>query len=279
MFYNKNLIYACVLVTLTFTGIRGQTHSKETVIIETTFGTIRLKLFEETPLHKVNFLKLAGQHYFDSLLFHRVIYEFMIQGGDPLSRNAKPGDSLGHGDAGYLVPAEFNPAIIHRKGRLAAARDNDDVNPDQASSASQFYIVMGKVRTVEELKKTEEKINKRRYNALWAKFRTTPEGKSLESRYKTMVQQNRSDSAAVVKAEMDRVIDEAYKNKPTFKFNDESVKVYTTVGGTPHLDGSYSVFGEVIEGQEIVDRIAAVKKDARDRPIEDIRMKIYILNH
>ena len=131
----------------------AQTQGKETIVIETAFGNMKLKLFEETPLHKANFLKLVKDKFFDSLMFHRVINNFMIQGGDHLSKFAKAGDSLGHGDIGYSVPAEFNRKIIHKKGRLCAARESDDINPEKASSASQFYIVMGKKTTKENLAK------------------------------------------------------------------------------------------------------------------------------
>jgi len=258
--------------------LSAQTYSKETVVIETTLGTIKVKLFEETPLHKENFLKLAQQHYFDSLLFHRVIFEFMIQGGDPLSRYARPGDSLGHGDAGYLVPAEFNRRLVHKKGRLCAARDNDDVNPTQASSASQFYIVMGKVRTAQELIKTEEKINKRRYNSLAAKYNSSEEGKRMNAKHAALLKANKNDSAQLVRSLMDSTLQREYQKTPPYKFTEEEVKLYTTQAGTPHLDGSYTVFGEVTQGIEVVDRIASVKTDSRDRPIDDIRMKIYILN-
>jgi cyclophilin family peptidyl-prolyl cis-trans isomerase len=236
LFYMQNFIWLAALVFSHCFGALAQTHSAETIVLETGLGTVKLKLFKETPLHRENFLKLARTGYFDSLMFHRVINGFMIQGGDPLSRRAKPGDSLGHGDAGYLVPAEFNRNIIHRKGRLCAARDNDDINPAQASSASQFYIVVGKIRTPEELNKIEERINKRR--------------KSRPGQEKA----------------------------PDYRFNEEEKSMYTTTAGTPHLDGSYTVFGEVIEGQDVVDRIAGVKTDSRDRPIEDIRMKITIIN-
>ncbi len=140
----QNFISLSFLLTLVYGSVTSQTLSKETVVIETAYGQMRVKLFEETPLHKANFLKLVNEHVFDSLLFHRVINNFMVQGGDPLSKKAGPGDSLGHGDLGFTVPGEFNRKLIHKKGRLCAARENDDINPKRASSASQFYLVMGK---------------------------------------------------------------------------------------------------------------------------------------
>ncbi len=157
----------------------GQTYSKETILIQTNLGDLKLKLFEETPLHKANFLKLVKEAAYDSLLFHRVINNFMIQGGDPLSKKAKQGDSLGHGDLGYMVPAEFNEKLIHKKGRLCAARESDEINPEMASSASQFYIVMGRKRTMEELKKYEERINKTYYTKCARTFLASEQGKEL----------------------------------------------------------------------------------------------------
>ena len=159
----KKIIILIFSLNLVLISTCAQTLSKETVLIETAYGKMTVKLYEETPLHKANFLKLVNQNVFDSLLFHRVINGFMIQGGDLISKYAKPGDSLGHGDMGYSIPAEFNSKLIHKKGRLAAARESDDINPKFESSASQFYIVMGKKRTLEDLKKYEERINKTHY--------------------------------------------------------------------------------------------------------------------
>lgn len=217
-------------------SVSGQTFSKETVVLQTPYGTMRIKLYEETPLHKANFLKLVREGFYDSLLFHRVINNFMIQGGDPLSKSAKAGDSLGHGDIGYWVPAEFNSKLIHKRGALAAARESDDINPKQESSGCQFYIVMGKMRTVEDMQKYEARITKaRRANAQRMGVR---------------------DSV------------------PDFHFSAESIEYYTHHPGTPHLDGSYTVFGEVVEGMEVIEKIAAVKTDGRDRPVEDVRMRV-----
>lgn len=257
--------------------LQGQTLSKETLIIETSYGNMKLKLYEETPLHKANFLKLVNEHFFDSLLFHRVINDFMIQGGDHLSKRAKPGDSLGHGDIGYSVPAEFNPALIHKKGRLCAARESDVINPKQASSASQFYIVMGKKRTMEDLKKYEERINKAHYAKCAGEFMRTEEGKKRKQDYNRLKAENKPDSAAVVNAIIEETIRKEHLKTPEYKFNQKQIDVYTTFGGTPHLDGTYTVFGEVTEGLEVIDKIAAVKTDKRDRPLEDIRMKITVL--
>jgi cyclophilin family peptidyl-prolyl cis-trans isomerase len=272
-FISRLLILCCIA------GRMGaQTYSPEVILIETPMGNMTLRLFEETPLHKANFLKLVRENYYDSLMFHRVINNFMIQGGDHLSKHAKPGDSLGHGEIGYSVPAEFRREIIHKKGRLAAARDGDDVNPTMASSASQFYIVMGKKRTPEDLKKYEDRINRNHYNRCARAFLKTGKGKKLKERYDRLKQENRADSSEVF-AQIKRNIDKLHKKDPEYRFNDYQVQTYTTVGGTPHLDGTYTVFGEVTEGLEVIDKIAGVKTDSRDRPLEDIRMKISIVKN
>jgi len=273
----QNFISLLLIFTGFFGSVFSQTLSKETVVIETGYGKMKIKLYEETPVHKANFIKLVKRHYFDSLMFHRVINNFMIQGGDSLSRYAKSGDSLGHGEIGYTLPAEFNPALIHRKGRLAAARDGDDVNPTQESSPSQFYIVMGKVRTLEDLKKYEDRINKTHYTRCAREFMKTEEGKKLKQEYNLLKNENKMDSAALVNAKIEAAIQAEHLKTPEYKFNKQQIETYTTIGGTPHLDGTYTVFGEVIEGLDVIDKIAAVKTDKRDRPLEDIRMKVTLI--
>lgn len=258
-------------------SVIGQTLSKETVLIETSFGNMKLKLFEETPLHKANFLKLVNEKIFDSLLFHRVINGFMIQGGDLLSKHAKPSDSLGHGDMGYSVPAEFNLKLIHKKGRLAAARESDDINPKFESSASQFYLVVGKKRTLEDLKKYEDRINKTHYTNCARQFMKTDEGKKSKQTYNRLKLENKLDSAEIVNQQIETTIKTEHLKTPEYKFSKEQVHAYTTYGGTPHLDGTYTVFGEIVEGLDVLDKIAAVKIDKRDRPLEDVRMKISLV--
>lgn len=182
----------------------------------TTEGRMVFVLFNDTPLHRDNFLKLVESHTYDSLLFHRVINRFMIQGGDPQSRHARPGQMLGDGTLGYTVPAEFRKEHIHRKGALCAARQGDNVNPKKESSASQFYIVQGQVWDNNTLDMMEKRFGK--------------------------------------------------------TFTEEQRKTYSTEGGTPHLDGDYTVFGQLVEGMEVVDKIASVKTGAADRPVEDVRI-------
>lgn len=186
------------------------------VKITTDSGVIVVRLYNETPLHSSNFLKLVDQGFYDSLLFHRIIPQFMIQGGDPLSKNAEPGAMLGMGGGDMQrIPAEFNPALVHKKGALAAARDN---NPEKASSACQFYLVQGKVISDAELDMMEARLG--------------------------------------------------------IKYTPEQRNTYKTIGGTPMLDMNYTVFGEVESGLEVLDKILTAPRDARDRPLSDIRMKM-----
>ncbi|MES2678722.1 MAG: peptidylprolyl isomerase [Bacteroidota bacterium] len=278
MFYIQKFI-STLIILITIRGqVYPQTLGKETVLIQTSYGNMKVKLYEETPLHKANFLKLIKGNFFDSLMFHRVINNFMIQGGDQLSKKAKPGDSLGHGDIGYTVPSEINEKLIHKKGTLCAAREGDDINPKFESSASQFYLVMGKKRTAEDLRKYEERINKTRYTNCARTLMKTDTGKILKQAYNRLKAENKPDSAALINSRIESLILYEYSKTPAYKFNEHQTAVYTSVGGTPHLDGTYTVFGEVIEGLEVIDKIAAVKTDQRDRPLQDIRMKITLIN-
>ena len=194
---------------------------KRDVLMQTTMGDIVIRLSDSTPLHRDNFLKLVKVGYYDSVLFHRVIQNFMIQAGDPNSKQAAPGVPLGNGGPGYTVPAEFRTTLFHKKGVIAAARTGDNVNPQKASSGSQFYIVQGKVFTDAGLDSVE-----------------------------------------------------------TFRMNGRKVpvahrEVYKTIGGTPHLDQGYTVYGEVVKGLDVIDKIAAVqtsKAQDRDRPLQDVRI-------
>ena len=198
------------------TSQNNNTQKMTKVLLKTTFGDITIALYDDTPQHKENFIKLVNDKFYDGLLFHRIIKGFMIQGGDPNSKTAKAGQHLGDGDVGYKIPAEFVPAHYHKRGALAAAREPDQVNPQKASSGCQFYIVDGTVYDNEKMNMISQRTGK--------------------------------------------------------TFSPEQVQAYTTVGGAPWLDGDYTVFGEVIKGMEVVDKIADQQKDRNDRPLEDIKI-------
>lgn len=189
--------------------------------ISTTEGEMVIRLYDETPAHRDNMIRLIQDGFYENQLFHRVIRDFMIQGGDPESAGAVTGTRLGNGGPGYTVPAEFHPGLYHKKGVLAAARKGDQVNPEKASSGSQFYLVQGRVFTPEEINLMQE--------------------------------------------------------RGMGPFSEEAIETYTTLGGTPHLDGSYSVFGEIVEGMEVLDRIASLPTDAYDRPLKDVVYSISLV--
>jgi cyclophilin family peptidyl-prolyl cis-trans isomerase len=234
--------------------------------IETIYGDMIFKLYDATPLHKENFIKLIDQGYFNDLLFHRVINGFMIQGGDPNSRNAEPGKMLGEGGPGYTIPSEFVDEIFHKKGVIAAAREGDDVNPEMRSAGSQFYIVQGKVFTDEDVKKVEDRINATRLNNLITKYIDEAKNEAFNTGgiidYQVILPQARE------KAEKE------FKEQGYYKIPENKLKVYQTIGGTPHLDNAYTVFGEVIQGLEVIDKIAEVETDENDRPVKDVKMRI-----
>jgi len=246
---------------------------KETEIaINTTMGRIVVKLYNQTPKSRDNFIKLVNKKFYDSTLFHRVIQTFMIQGGDPTSKHAATGVMLGNGDAGYTVPAEFVPSLFHKKGALAAARQGDDVNPTKASSGCQFYIVQGKVYTDAELDMYEQRVNMGQKQKIFTDLISHPEYASAKQRFIQFQNDNNIDSLRGMSQKFEPLIDSVYKTVSHFSFTPEQRKAYTTVGGAPHLDGNYTVFGEVTEGLDVVDKIAAVKVDGNSRPLEDVRI-------
>lgn len=226
--YKKICITSLLILFLgVFNGFAQKTEKQLLILISTSLGDIKIKLYNETPKHRDNFLKLVKDGTLEGTLFHRVIKDFMIQGGDPDSKNAEKGAALGEGGLGYTLPAEFNSTLIHKKGVLAAARESDEVNPNKESSSCQFYIVQGRPFTRTEMDKMLK-------------------GKNA-------------------------------KRETKIEYSEEQYKTYETIGGTPHLDMDYTIFGEVIEGLDVVDKVAAVKKDKRDRPEEDIKMTIKIV--
>ena len=203
-----------LLVTLLLFATIAASAQKTKVVIETEYGRIVLGLYDGTPKHRDNMIKLVKEHFYDSTLFHRVIPGFVVQGGDPDSKHAKPGANLGEGDVGYRIPAEIDSNYYHKRGAVGMARDG---NPEKASSGCQFYIVVGKKFTDEELDHAEKR-----------------SGHHISAAHRA---------------------------------------VYRTIGGTPHLDGGYTVFGEVIEGMEVADKIAKAERSPTDRPLKDIPMR------
>lgn len=238
-----------------------------TVRLETTMGNITVKLYNETPRHRDNFIKLAKEGVYDNTLFHRVIKNFMIQAGDPESKTASDTASLGSGDVGYTVPAEFNPKFIHKKGALAAARKGDEVNPEKESSGCQFYIVTGQVFTEEQLLDVERRMRDAQLTAI---FNTLAQ-KRIKDIYK-MRRTGDNDGLMALQDELEKKAYEMMEKETPVKFTPEQVKAYTTLGGAPHLDGSYTVFGEVVDGMDVIDRIQKVKTNRKDRPEENIRI-------
>ena len=237
------------------------------VTLQTTMGDITVALYNETPLHRDNFIRLVKEGVYDSTLFHRVIKQFMIQAGDPDSKTAPDTAMLGSGDVGYTVPAEFRPELFHRKGVLAAARQGDDVNPERASSGCQFYIVVGRKYTEPQLLNLENQINEQREQAIFDtlvhrhmkeiyKLRRAGDDEALYALQDTLTAQ--------AEAQADR--------EGRYRFSPEQLAAYTTVGGTPHLDGAYTVFGEVTEGMEVVENIGIARTNRADRPLENIRI-------
>ena len=271
------LIILSISLVIFIKTVKTQTFSKETILISTSFGNMKVKLFNETPKHRDNFLKLVQEHFYDSLLFHRVIQDFMIQGGDPESKNAEPTKLLGDGDLKYTIPAEIIPTLCHKKGMLCAARNGDDVNPEKASSACQFYIVQGKKRTDEDLISYEKRINKPLITKIKEEILNKPENSILKEKIAAFKAEQNNDSLMVYFKVVNKLVDEAYLKTPHYTFPLEHQSIYKTIGGTPHLDSQYSIFGEVVEGLDVIDKIAAAGKNKDDRPLLDIRMKVNII--
>ena len=253
-----------------FLTINGFSQSKKVKIV-TTEGDIIVELYDDTPIHKKNFLKLVKSHYYDSLLFHRVIKNFMIQSGDPFSKNAKPGSRLGLGGPGYTLPAEIRPNHFHKRGALAAARESDDVNPKRRSSGSQFYIVQGRKFTGKELDKMERRLIAIHRNDLIMRFLTEKQNQAYRDTLKALARAKDTNGIIKFRNRVYQLALKKYHKKP-FKFTPEQRKTYLTKGGSPHLDGQYTVFGEVIKGMDVVDKIANKKTDRFNRPLEDVRI-------
>lgn len=239
------------------------------VKIQTSLGDIVVRLYDETPVHRDNFVKLAKDGYYDGTLFHRVIKDFMIQGGDPNSKGAPAGKRLGTGGPDYTLEAEIKDGLFHKRGALAAARQGDEVNPERRSSGSQFYIVWGQVYKEGQLRQFSKQLKMQRMQEIF-------NGLAAEHRDEIM-QMRRERNRVALQELQDKLAAEAETRAAEYAgLTDEQLKIYSTVGGTPHLDGQYTVFGEVEEGLEVVEMIQNSATASDDRPMDDITMNISV---
>jgi len=273
----KYKLIALILMAATINSCGGsssqnahaQSAENETrILIKTTLGDITIKLYNETPKHRDNFIKLVQEHFYDSLLFHRVIKDFMIQGGDPESRNAEKYAQLGAGGPGYTIPAEFvYPKYFHKRGALSAARQADQVNPERESSGSQFYIVTGRTYDKYELQDMEQQSRQRQGRGIFDRL----VAQNMDS-IRSMQLNGDNDGIMKLQEELNIKTNQILKEQEPFKFTQEQVNAYTKEGGTPFLDNDYTVFGEVIDGMKVVEKIENAGTDTRDRPRKDIRI-------
>lgn len=240
------------------------------VKIQTMLGDIVVRLYDETPAHRDNFVKLVKEGYYDGTLFHRVIKDFMIQGGDPDSKGAPAGKMLGVGGPDYTLEAEIKDGLIHKRGALAAARQGDEVNPERRSSGSQFYIVWGQVYSEGQLRQFSKQLRMQRAQDIFNQL-------AAERRDEIMRMRRERDRSGLQELQ-DKLASEAEQAAARLGgLSDEQISVYSTIGGTPHLDGQYTVFGEVEEGLDVVEMIQGAATGRGDRPVDDVEMRITIV--
>ena len=238
------------------------------VQIKTMLGDV-VRLYDETPIHRDNFMKLVKEGYYDGTLFHRVIKDFMIQGGDPDSKGAPAGKMLGVGGPDYTLEAEIKDSLFHKRGALAAARQGDEVNPERRSSGSQFYIVWGQVYNEGQLRQFSKQLRMQKVQAVF---------NDLASSHRDEIMQMRRDkNRAGLQELQEKLVAEAESKVGKSGMTDEQLKIYSTIGGTPHLDGQYTVFGEVEEGLDVVEMIQNSATGRGDRPVDDIEMKMVVI--
>jgi peptidylprolyl isomerase len=258
---NVFILLASVLFCISCSTTPGKKDSY--VEFKTTLGTITLRLYNETPFHRDNFIRLVNSHVFDDVTFHRVIKDFMIQSGDPETKTGyvKPdNDTL----TTYTIPAEFNPSLFHKRGALAAAREGNDINPEMRSSGTQFYIVQGIKYSDETLKQAEERIRNNKKQAMYIGI------------LKHLSDSNSASGSTLKESEIQEMASlrmfEKMASEPEYLIPENQKEVYKTLGGVPRLDGTYTVFGEVVDGMDVVDLIASAKTNAKDKPETDIRI-------
>ncbi len=273
------LIISMILLFASCAVFKSKVSTEQKVLVETNYGDFVVKLYNETPKHKENFVKLVNESYYDSLLFHRVINQFMIQGGDPESKNAPLEKRLGNGGPDYTVEAEFVEGIYHKKGALAAAREGDFVNPEKCSSGSQFYIVEGSVWNDSQLDLMMKQRNSYVISEYVGEFLKQPENKDILNHVDSLKRHHLAREFDMLYSQLvERVMPKIKADSvKLLELNDAQREIYKTVGGSPHLDGEYTVFGEVIMGMKVIERISDLKTDANYRPLQDamiIRMKL-----
>ena len=240
------------------------------VKIQTMLGDIVVRLYDETPIHRDNFIKLVKEGYYDGTLFHRVIKGFMIQGGDPDSKGAPAGKMLGVGGPDYTLEAEIKDNLFHKRGALAAARQGDEVNPERRSSGSQFYIVWGDVYNEGQLRQFSKQLRMQKVQDVF---------NTLAGEHRAEIMQLRRDrNRAGLQELQEKLVAEAEKKVGPAGLTDEQITLYSTIGGSPHLDGQYTVFGEVEEGLDVVEMIQGTATGRADRPVDDIEMKVQLVS-
>lgn len=246
------------------------------ILIETNLGNMKVMLYKETPKHRQNFLQLAENKHFDGTLFYRVIKGFVAQGGSQDSRNAPAGKAIGYGDANRTIQSEFNKMFFHKKGALASPRQPDKVNIFKESDVSQFYIADGRVFTNEELDAMEKEVNVPLRKRIVKRYLTPKKRQILDSLKKA---QKVSEFREIAKQIKESIDFDYNASAEKLEFTPEQRKAYTTIGGVPHLDNNYTVFGEVISGLDVLDKIVKLKTDSNDRPYTDVKMKVKILKY
>lgn len=272
----KKITFIVLLLGATVFFTNSLLQSKKTksmILLTTSMGNMEVVLYDETPAHRDNMLKLVAEGFYTDLLFHRVIADFMIQTGDPQSKGASQGKMLGDGGPGYTVPAEFHPHLIHKRGALAAARLGDQQNPRKASSGSQFYIVQGRTYSEEELKMIEnQRIEKKTYELISAYIQKS-ENTELRNEIIALERSRNREEFQKKIEEVKQMLKSDIAELEKYRYSPEHISIYTTIGGTPFLDYEYSVFGEVVSGLEIIENISKVPTK-QDRPVTDVTITI-----
>ena len=266
-----NRLTGIIILCLIISEVWAQSRQ---VVISTGMGDMKFLLYDDTPKHRDAFLQLAGEGYYSGTLFYRVIEDFLIQGGSRSSRNAAPGKRIGYGDPDKTVDDEILPHYFHKKGALCAPRQPDEVNPFKQSDISQFFIIKGKIHTAGQLDTMEMAVNNPIMKRIADRILTT----DVRDKLNRLKEENRADEFRKMAGALRQDIDAEYAlQKGTLKFSPEQREAYTTKGGYPDLDGKYTIFGECIDGFDVIDRIAALKTDTYDRPLTDVKITVRIL--